>query len=631
LTVSVWTSRIALIVASLTCAGVLLVYTPGLEAPFLVPKFTILEIGAALSVSAFVLSRTHAGRLRWSPRVAVGTWLVLGTTAIAWLFALSRPEGAPYGLEAFLRWGAFFGMASGVSVLGGDGGGRRRLIEAVTIAGAAVAVLGLLQDADLLGRLHLEIPIISVPGSTFGNRNLAAEVVALCVPFGVALALESRTDVTVVAVFLTIVELAFVAKTRTRGAWVGIGCGVAATLIAWASHKKLLVSRRDVLLGAAGTVACLALLMVAIAALPSRVNPRDAGDAKRAGSVVSLLSGGLDPNSTALRTRFGIWRRSLRMIREHPLFGVGPGNWPVFFPHYAEPGATHDGVLSATLAPRQAHDDYVERTAETGVVGMGALVFLALTVGAAVRQRMRGESAEGRAISAGAAGSLAALLALVTGFPLEMPGTLVVASVAFGLSVSDGKRTKEAVPFAIAVPALGFAGALVFVACVKGELRFRGNRLLGFAERALTRDRGVAGAAIALPALDQSIEAAPLTYLTHLRKAQMLLREKRPDDAIAAVGGAIALEPYAPNGWGVLAAAHRAAGHVAESREAADRGIEIMHDYPLCLDIRAGAEERMGDLDAAREDRSRLAAIAEASPDEATKRTAAALLAEHSK
>ena len=122
------------------------------------------------------------------------------------------------------------------------------------------------------------------------------------------------------------------------------------------------------------------------------------------------------------------------MAEEHPLLGVGPGNWPVFFPRHAEPGAARDGVLSATLAPRQAHNDLLERTAETGLVGLAALVFLAGAAAVTARRRLRAGDASARSSTAAAAGSLVALAgAGITGFPLEMPATLALAGVALGL------------------------------------------------------------------------------------------------------------------------------------------------------------------------------------------------------
>ena len=134
------------------------------------------------------------------------------------------------------------------------------------------------------------------------------------------------------------------------------------------------------------------------------------------------------------------------MIATAPGLGVGPGNWPVFFPLFAEPGATADGVLTATLEPRQAHDDVLERTAETGVVAIAALIVLGLVTGMAARRRLANAAPGGEHDAlAGASGSLVSLVALsVPGFPLEMPGTLMLGGLALGLVAA--RRAHSAIP-----------------------------------------------------------------------------------------------------------------------------------------------------------------------------------------
>src|SRR6266516_2980729 len=53
---------------------------------------------------------------------------------------------------------------------------------------------------------------------------------------------------------------------------------------------------------------------------------------------------------------------SLGMLREFALFGVGLGSWPELFPRYQTPPWS-------SLFYREAHNDYIELLAETGLVG----------------------------------------------------------------------------------------------------------------------------------------------------------------------------------------------------------------------------------------------------------------------
>ena len=67
-----------------------------------------------------------------------------------------------------------------------------------------------------------------------------------------------------------------------------------------------------------------------------------------------------------------VWKDSLKMIREFSLFGVGLGGWPEIFPRY------QSGPWNLYFF-REAHNDYLQYSAETGLVGLLAPAwFLAL-------------------------------------------------------------------------------------------------------------------------------------------------------------------------------------------------------------------------------------------------------------
>jgi len=589
-----------------------LAYFPGLDAPFLAPKLSALELLAALGALAWAWASGRAAR--WSPPVALGAALVLATTLLAW--ALAARGGAPYATAALARWAALFGIAAAVGLRADDPPARQSLLEAVTAAAGVVSAVGLWQHLELPG---IAIPVISAPGSTFGNRNLAAEAVALALPLGVAAVLGARssrgTRLAVVAALA--LELVYLAATRARGAWLGAAAGLVTVL--------LLARPRLSRAALAGAVAAAAVAALAVL-LPPPHNQRYGSDPKRFGSAAAVVESSVDPTSVALRTRLGLWRRTVALVREHPLFGVGPGNWPVHFPRLAEPGATRDGVLTATLAPRQAHDDLLERAAETGLVGVAALVLLGAGVVIAARRRLA--SAETRLPAAAAAGSLVALLAAgLTGFPLEMPGTLALAGLALGLLAPA--RSAPVAPRAGRLPLVVLAAALVVLASARAGARLRASHRLGQAERALRLDPGPAGAERARGLLAGLGTFARDDVRAELVAARAALRLGRGPEAARAAEQAIAREPFSPNGWGLLAAARLAAGDAAGARAAAGRTLALLADHPLALATDARAALALGDRAAASADRARLVTLAAGTaPGDRTAASARQLLAE---
>jgi O-antigen ligase len=642
-----------------------------LATPFTGPKEALFELAGALGLGALCVAFAAAGprpRPAGAPPYRMVLWaalLVLATAGLSALLAASSlaPPRAPEAATALVHWLALFGVAGGVALaIAGDSqsheagprpppgvaglGARARLLWAVTASAAVVSLIGLCQHAELFS---LPIPVISTPGSTFGNRNLSAEAIALSLPLGLgALALAgSRSERRAILGALAL-EVLYLVATRARGAWLGAAIGV--LTVAFLRRREW--SRAALLPGLA--FAGLALLM---ALLPARPNPRYAGDTKRFAPALDVVGTSFDPESTAMRTRVGLWRRSLAMLRSEPLLGIGPGNWAIVFPRYAEPGATTDGVLSFTLAPRHAHCDLLEHLTETGVLGLGALLALFAAVTQRVRSSLRTEGPETRAVVSAAAGALVALLVCgFTGFPLAMPATSLLAGVALGLVVAGGdphphedrqqragldgsswsSSAVVAGPRRAAwVGGLGVLAALglAALAVLDVETRLRASTWLGAAERALHDDRGAAGATRALGYLAWADRARPGLFQVSLRRAHADQRLRHSLEAVAACDAALAREPFSPNAWATLAVVQLDAGDAHSARLSAERSVELLGANPFALSVKARAAEALGDHRDAETAWSRLAGLAASPPsppdiDRDTARAARELLDE---
>ena len=118
--------------------------------------------------------------------------------------------------------------------------------------------------------------------------------------------------------------------------------------------------------------------------------------------------------------RLGLWRSSLALVREHPWFGVGPGNFPVAYrTRYVLPSAWEEFNLE------HPHNVYLDHWTRLGILGLlaGVAVQVAfwhlspgpspLRGGEVSPSLRRSQPSSPRAliISIGLAGSMAALLA----------------------------------------------------------------------------------------------------------------------------------------------------------------------------------------------------------------------------
>jgi O-antigen ligase len=77
--------------------------------------------------------------------------------------------------------------------------------------------------------------------------------------------------------------------------------------------------------------------------------------------------------------RSDLWTVGLRMVRAHPVGGVGVGNFPVVSKDFVlQPGKLQREDLIFSQEPKVAHNTYLQIVAETGVPGL--LLFLAVVI-----------------------------------------------------------------------------------------------------------------------------------------------------------------------------------------------------------------------------------------------------------
>jgi hypothetical protein len=143
--------------------------------------------------------------------------------------------------------------------------------------------------------------------------------------------------------------------------------------------------RRRAIAGAASMVlgASLALLLYSPA---SRAPMRE-----HVGSMVQL-------GNASVHERLELWSRTIRMIRDHPLTGVGLGNWRIVLPTYDTRGLRSE---TGTLHFQRPHNDFLWAASETGLLG-GLLylgVFMSVLV-LAVLAILRAPSSHDRLVAA---------------------------------------------------------------------------------------------------------------------------------------------------------------------------------------------------------------------------------------
>jgi len=225
----------------------------------------------------------------------------------------------------------------------------QNLISVVVSAGAASAVYGIFQ----FGILHYDT-LGRRPHGTLGHYMTYSGLLMLVIGAALARLLFGQRERTWAALVMPALLVA-VALTSTRNAWVG-ACAAAALLFLLKDFRLL------------------AVLPVVAAIFFGVAGP----------TLMARFVSIFDLNDPTSRDRFAMMREGGHMIRDHPLFGVGPNMVEPLYQHYRVPDAVEQ-------VNQHLHNVPLQIAAERGLPALAAwlsfVVILLVDLGSRFRAR----------------------------------------------------------------------------------------------------------------------------------------------------------------------------------------------------------------------------------------------------
>lgn len=361
--------------------------------------------------------------------------LVAGFLALSLLSALFAANGwlAARALGVSLAGAGLFWAARTVA----RAGYGPRLLAGIAAAVVVGAATGLIQA---YGLVTSDLASSSrAPGGTFGNRNFMAHLVAIGLPVLILVTVQARRrrDFALGTAGVALAAAALVLS-RSRAGWLGAAaCG---TFLAveglwvgrlWADQQ---LRRRVVLLAG---VALGGLLLALV--LPNRLNWRSDSP------YLDSLAGVANYKEGSGRGRLIQYRNTLRMVADHPVLGVGPGNWPVHYPKYMSPGDPSFDAEDIIPTNPWPSSDWMATLAERGFPASLLLLLVGGTIALGAWARVR--SGTRREPALGDLTIVATLIAIVVVGALDavllLPAPTFFAWTVVGALASSARPIRE--------------------------------------------------------------------------------------------------------------------------------------------------------------------------------------------
>lgn len=215
--------------------------------------------------------------------------------------------------------------------------------------------------------------------STLSNKNFFSEVMVILLPLPLYGFLYDERKFRLLHLFIALLNLFFILILYSVSAWFAIGFSTLFITVFYFLYKKnskaTPSNTRFVLPGA--MIVFFLLFFFIKNPVRSHLTEKISA-AEEYWNNPDQLNKNLQQNNNSVFDRILLARNSFRMIKSHPVLGVGLNNWKLLFPAYGVGGT--EVINTGTMNFEHPHNDYLLIFSEQGMLGITAyLAFFLLT------------------------------------------------------------------------------------------------------------------------------------------------------------------------------------------------------------------------------------------------------------
>ncbi len=371
-----------------------------------------------LAVFYLALAVPYGGK---DSEVPAGKWLafILGWGALWFLFPWLKMQLPGEGLfeRIFDPYGALLWVSGFTGVYLLIRRTRQEDILHLALSSGAIASL-----YGIMEYFHFELvwaklvnPYGNRSVSTFGNPNFISSYTVLFLPLAASLLMKAETRVK--RFFYGVIFLAYggmLMCSLTRSSWIGAAVAFV-FLFAFGAHREKLRTNRKFLYPFFGVALLLMVLWPSdnlkpfSSGLVERVTEATSGI--KSSAAVSL-SGDSGRIYSSFHQRLLIWTGAWQMGLENPLLGNGWGEFELFYPFFQGRLIVNYPVIRGLRThANNAHNELLEQWSQTGLLGLGAYLWVLATLFYGFLRFYRSADREARYDAVPLAAGLAGILA----------------------------------------------------------------------------------------------------------------------------------------------------------------------------------------------------------------------------